>query len=37
MIYKFLRAERNEPFLRPPDLRDWLPQGRLATSAAKTQ
>ncbi len=30
MAYNFLRAERDQPFLLPPDLRDWLPQGHLA-------
>jgi transposase len=30
MAYNFLRAERDQPFLLPPDLRDWLPKGHLA-------
>jgi transposase len=30
MTYNFLRAERDQPFLLPPDLRDWLPAGHLA-------
>src|SRR5919197_3810268 len=30
MAYNFLRPERDQPFLLPPDLRDWLPQGHLA-------
>jgi transposase len=30
MSYNFLRAERDQPFLLPPDLRDWLPQDHLA-------
>jgi transposase len=30
MAYNFLRADRDQPFLLPPDLRDWLPQGHLA-------
>jgi hypothetical protein len=30
MAYNFLRAERDQPFLLPPDLRDWLPEGHLA-------
>jgi transposase len=30
MAYNFLRAERDQPFLLPPDLRDWLPAGHLA-------
>ncbi len=30
MAYNFLRAERDQPFLLPPDLRDWLPQDHLA-------
>src|SRR5512132_300934 len=30
MAYNFLRAERDQPFLLPPDLRDWLPDGHLA-------
>jgi hypothetical protein len=25
-----LRSERNQRFLLPPDLCDWLPQGHLA-------
>jgi transposase len=30
MAYNFLRVERDQPFLLPPDLRDWLPGGHLA-------
>src|SRR6266508_2136582 len=30
MAYNFRRAERDQPFLLPPDLRDWLPEGHLA-------
>src|SRR4029453_10660648 len=30
MAYNFLRAERDQPFLLPPDLRDWLPDAHLA-------
>src|SRR6266540_1780969 len=30
MAYNSLRADRDEPFLLPPDLRDWLPEGHLA-------
>src|SRR6266700_4241247 len=30
MTYNFLRADRGQPFLLPPDLRDWLPQEHLA-------
>jgi transposase len=30
MAYTFLRGDRDQPFLLPPDLRDWLPQGHLA-------
>jgi transposase len=30
MAYNFLHAARDQPFLPPPDLRDWLPQGHLA-------
>jgi transposase len=30
MAYNFLRAERDQPFLLPPDLRNWLPEGHLA-------
>jgi transposase len=30
MAYNFLRGDRNQPFLLPPDLRDWLPEGHLA-------
>jgi Transposase domain (DUF772) len=25
MAYNFLRGDRDQPFLLPPDLRDWLP------------
>jgi transposase len=30
MAYNFLRGDRDQPFLLPPDVRDWLPQGHLA-------
>ena len=30
MAHNFLRAERDQPFLLPPDLRDWLPGRHLA-------
>jgi transposase len=30
MAYNFLRADRGQPFLLPPDLHDWLPQEHLA-------
>jgi transposase len=30
MAYNFLRSDRDQPFLLPPDLRDWLPAGHLA-------
>jgi transposase len=30
MAYNFLRGNRDQPFLLPPDLRDWLPQDHLA-------
>jgi transposase len=30
MSYNFLRGDRDQPFLLPPDLRDWLPAGHLA-------
>src|SRR6266542_2893488 len=30
MAYNFLRGDRDQPFLLPPDLRDWLPYGHLA-------
>jgi transposase len=30
MAYNFLRGDRDQPFLLPPDLRDWLPEGHLA-------
>ena len=30
MAHNFLRAQRDQPFLLPPDLRDWLPTGHLA-------
>src|SRR6266540_7460631 len=30
MAYNFRRAEREQPFLLPPDLRDWLPESHLA-------
>jgi transposase len=30
MAYNFLRGDRDQPFLLPPDLRDWLPADHLA-------
>jgi transposase len=30
MAYNFLCGDRDQPFLLPPDLRDWLPEGHLA-------
>ena len=30
MAYQFLRGDRDQPFLLPPDLRDWLPADHLA-------
>jgi transposase len=30
MAYNFLRGDHDQPFLLPPDLRDWLPDGHLA-------
>jgi transposase len=30
MAYNFLRGDRDQPFLLPPDLRDWLPANHLA-------
>jgi transposase len=30
MTYNFLRGDRDQPFLLPPDLRDWLPADHLA-------
>ena len=30
MAYHFLRGDRDQPFLLPPDLRDWLPTDHLA-------
>jgi transposase len=30
MAYNFRRGDRDQPFLLPPDLRDWLPEGHLA-------
>jgi transposase len=30
MAYNLLRGDRDQPFLLPPDLRDWLPEGHLA-------
>jgi hypothetical protein len=30
MAYNFLGCDRDQPFLLPPDLRDWLPDGHLA-------
>jgi hypothetical protein len=30
MAYDFLRGDSDQPFLPPPDLRDWLPTDHLA-------
>jgi transposase len=30
MAYNFRRGDPDQPFLLPPDLRDWLPEGHLA-------
>jgi transposase len=30
MAHNFLRGDRDQPFLLPPDLRDWLPHDHLA-------
>jgi hypothetical protein len=30
MAYNFRRFDRDQAFLLPPDLRDWLPDGHLA-------
>jgi transposase len=30
MAYNFLPSTRDQPFLLPPDLRDWLPTNHLA-------
>jgi len=30
MAYNFLRGDRDQPFLLPPDVRDWLTDGHLA-------
>ena len=30
MAYNFLRSDHDQPFLLPPDLRDWLPAEHLA-------
>src|SRR6266496_398823 len=30
MTHNFLGGDRDQPFLLPPDLRDWLPDGHLA-------
>jgi hypothetical protein len=30
MADSFLHDDRDQPFLLPPDLRDWLPEGHLA-------
>src|SRR5262245_57934574 len=35
MADNFLRADRDQPFLLPPDLRDWLPDGHLAWFVAE--
>jgi hypothetical protein len=30
IAYNFVRGDRDQPFLFPPDLRDWLPDDHLA-------
>jgi transposase len=35
MAYNFLRGDRDQSFLLPPDLRDWLPEGHLAWFVAE--
>ncbi len=30
MAHNFLRGDRDQPFLLPPDVRNWLPEGHLA-------
>ena len=30
MTYNFLACDREQPFLMPPDPRDWLPEDHLA-------
>lgn len=30
MAYNFLPGDRDQPFLLPPDLCDWLPEGHFA-------
>jgi putative transposase len=35
MAYNFLGRDRDQPFLLPPDLRDWLPDGHLAGAFAE--
>jgi transposase len=30
VAYNVLRGDRDQPFLLPPDLRDWLPKSHLA-------
>jgi hypothetical protein len=34
MAYNFLRGDPDQPFLLPPDLRDWLPADHLASAPA---
>ncbi len=34
MAYTFMRGDRDQPFLLPPDLRDWLPRVRHAHALA---
>src|SRR6266566_5117053 len=34
MAYNFLRGDRDQPFLLPPDLRDWLPRVILPGSSS---
>jgi transposase len=30
MVYNFRACDRDQAFLLPPDVRDWLPEGHLA-------
>ena len=29
-VTRFVQADRDQPFLLPPNLRDWVPEGDLA-------
>ena len=30
MAYNFLSSDREQPYLMPPSVKDWLPEGDLA-------